>query len=162
MSDPFDDRLRAALRTLRDEERAGTPPFRVPEASLEESDVPAATGAAWRWAWLPLAAVAAAVLWIATPRNDPPGPELLPATAAVSVWVSATDVLLETPGSHLLRPVPTFRELRVPPTGIREPDSLQEGVQREPNETNDARMGHGGRRLALAVDLCDRGAAARS
>jgi hypothetical protein len=96
-----DDReLRRLFARLKQEDRVRVPSFRTPVARESR-----------RWAWGGRVAVAAAIVLIALVLALP---DRTPRTTAHQVvdlgttaWQSPTDFLLITPGSELLRSVPT-------------------------------------------------------
>jgi hypothetical protein len=110
-----DERLRERFEKLRREEAADTPGFDAVRAR-------AASGPAQRGfgAW-PVAAAAAVVLlalvWSNVP-GDPPTPRMTPFEPGR--WAMPTDVLLEMPGSELLRELP---EIGTPAPDPNAPDS---------------------------------------
>ncbi len=110
MRQPHDERdLRKRFAELRHEDIAQTPPF----------ERPAPVARSHHWGRLAAAAAVAiitvtAVLWtIGSRAGQPP---LLAVDLTRTVWESPTDFLLDTPGSELLRTVPTIRNA-TPPTG---------------------------------------------
>ena len=123
MSDPRDDAdLRERFGRLRREEAEAAPGFRH---SLGRARAGAAESSRPRWpigaAALATLGVAGLMLWLARPLwlTRPVG---TPGTSGelrlgetVGSWRTPTDVLLETPGSELLRTLPDLRspELRL-------------------------------------------------
>ena len=102
---PGDDeaRLRAALAEAHRDDARRMPGFGATWASAQRD--PGRRAAAWRWAVLSTALVAAGVAtWLVT------RPEAAPAAwPTVSTrWVGPTDFLLETPDLVTLRSVPTL------------------------------------------------------
>ena len=98
------DDLRDAFHELRAEEQRHAPPFR---ASVERRPSSAADGRdarryTYAVAMLMLLMIGAAMLI----RRQPPARP--PLRHSISTWKAPTDFLLQTPGSKLLRTVPTF------------------------------------------------------
>ena len=96
-----DERLRERFQALREAEAAEATSF---ERSLARAEAGAASPRS-RWLWAPLAAAAAAGLWLVL---APPGSSPGPAPLDPGTWAMPTDVLLEGPGMELLREVPAI------------------------------------------------------
>jgi hypothetical protein len=96
-----DEGLRERFQALRETEAAEATSF---EETLARAEVRGASPRS-RWLWAPAAAAAAAALWLvlALPGSSPRPAPLDPGT-----WTMPTDVLLEVPGTELLREVPAI------------------------------------------------------
>jgi hypothetical protein len=96
-----DNDLRDRFRVLQSEVERTAPPYRRP------ANRPARVRLAPAWlAAAALATLVAGAVWIAT-RNGTPPPQTLVGLDA-TWWVTPTDFLLTTPGTDLLRSVPTL------------------------------------------------------
>jgi hypothetical protein len=90
------DDLRDAFHELRAEEQRHAPPFRVAQARVSAPHY-----LRFAVALLLLLVIGVAMLI----RRQPSAP---PLRQSISTWKAPTDFLLQTPGSKLLRTVPTF------------------------------------------------------
>ena len=105
MSEPDDRRLRTEFEALRSAESAGAPEFeQTVRAALTRADRP--RFARWRPVFVAAAAAALVVLVVLRTANDPR--EAPPALDELGVWATPTDILLDTPGSGLLRDLPRW------------------------------------------------------
>lgn len=116
-----DDDLRQRFQRLRHDDQRGTPSFRQ---TLERADERRRLALGWRWAPVLATAGAAAAIALLVSRD---APEPAPAPFAPGQWVMPTDVLLELPGSTLLREVPS---LGTPPLPLAPPAPRQSGLLR--------------------------------
>ena len=95
-----DDRLlRELFARLKREDRAHTPSFRTPVRRVRTRSV-----------WVPRVAIAAAIALVAIvlARPDRPSSSVSVVDLGAATWRSPTDFLLATPGSDLMRTVPSF------------------------------------------------------
>ncbi len=101
-----DDDLRERFRALRREDLRAAPEYsNTVSRARSEGIGDAPSMRPWRWA--PAAVVVAAMLWIALSRTEPSSaPES--ALWQPGHWAMPTDVLLELPGSALLRELPAI------------------------------------------------------
>ena len=111
MSDQRDDAdLRERFGRMRREEAGAAPGFRH---TLTRARARAAASSRLRWpigaAALTALGVAGLMLWLGGPIGTPDTRDELPLGEAVGSWRTPTDVLLETPGSELLRTLPDLR-----------------------------------------------------
>ena len=112
-----DERLRERFQALREREAEAAPAFEHTLARARAGQAPARR----RWLWMPAAAAVALLLAVLVFSPAPPQP----APLSPGTWAMPTDVLLEVPGSHLLRDVPAIG------TGLeRPPAPLETGWQR--------------------------------
>ena len=120
-----DDRLRVRFRALADEEASSAPAF-----SRERIDAHRALARARR-VWRTTSAtivvgIAAAVTLVVWPRTPPLEFDL----TGVS-WYTPTDFLLDTPGSDLLRSIPTIGPgvFELPPAAQKRGDTSERNRQ---------------------------------
>ena len=109
--------LRDLFARLKEEDRAHAPPFRDVRTTAVHS-----RKVGLRWALSLAAGAAAAIIVVALVITEDrgstqraarsPQPSLASPLVQHSAWISPTDFLLDTPGSALLRTVPTFGTAR--------------------------------------------------
>jgi hypothetical protein len=109
--EPDDRALRDAFARLRREEAEAAPRFERSLAAARRTEGPAPGG--WRRASLlgalPVAAAVALAIWIGG-SPEPEGDWAEAGLHEVGAWYAPTDVLLETPGSELLREIEPAEE----------------------------------------------------
>ena len=114
-----DDDLRERFRALRREDARAAPEYEHTLTRAQANDAGVAPSR-WPRRWVTAVAVAAA-LWIALPTSEPPSaPELW----QLGRWAMPTDVLLDLPGSALLRELPAIgvdRATKDPAASLRTP-----------------------------------------
>jgi len=99
-----DDDLRRRFEALRLDEANRAPGFEALRHRGDAASRRLRRQSRWRWVWAPALATCGAVAWIAFPR----APEVSLASWELGRWAAPTDVLLELPGSALLREVPSL------------------------------------------------------
>ena len=128
MSDQRNDAdLRERFGRMRREEAEAAPGFRH---TLTRARARSAASSRLRWpigaAALTALSVVGLMLWLAGPIATPDTSDEVPLGEAVGAWRMPTDVLLDTPGSELLRTLPDLRspaELRLPGPRLERPTS---------------------------------------
>jgi hypothetical protein len=109
-----DEKLRERFEALRRDDARDLPGF---AASLKARARRPAAGRAWIWAPACAAALGAALaLWLPRPQPTP-----MPAPWQTGGWRMPTDVLLDVPGSQLLRELPELHTPHFLPGGPERP-----------------------------------------
>jgi hypothetical protein len=120
-TEPPDDRLGRLFREGRLADEASAPDFHrlLARTPRRRGARPRPRGFRLALAAAALAALVAALVWIARPSRSVPTP--VPATTDIAAWTSPTDALLQTSGSELWSTLPVLVTSDLPAESPRSP-----------------------------------------